>query len=343
MKNRELNILFTSVGRRSYLVNYFKQALGENGKVFVANSSNISPAFNYADGFVVTPLIYDANYIPFLLDFCKTNNIHAVISLFDIDLPILSKNKKEFENNGVRLIVSNYDIVSVCNDKWKTYMFLKQNGFKTPKTYLDLSQVKADLSDGSVVFPIIIKPRWGMGSIGVYEVDNVNELDILYEKTLSSIKKSYLRYESSIDSENCVIFQEKITGTEYGLDIINDLESNYVNTIAKKKIAMRSGETDCAVTVDKPELKHIGEKLSNCTKHIANMDVDVFVSNKDIFILEMNARFGGGYPFSHMAGVDLPLAIVKWLLNESVEKSLLTEKFDVVAHKDISLVELPNY
>jgi len=336
----DTNILLTSVGRRSYLVKYFKEAIGTNGKVFVANSSEISPAFTVADGTVVTPLIYDNNYIPFLLDFCINHKINAIISLFDIDLPILSKHKSDFEKHGITVIVSDYDIVSVCNDKWETYLFLCKNGFKTPNTYINIDELKNDLTMGKIQFPIIIKPRWGMGSIGISEVDNLEELEVLYKKTLNIIKKTYLKFESSADYNKCVIFQEKISGTEYGMDIINDLKSNYVNTIVKRKIAMRSGETDCAITVNHGELKSIGKRISELTKHIANMDVDVFVANDKVYILEMNARFGGGYPFSHMAGVNLPKAIVKWINNQSVDEKTLSEKYDVLTHKDIELVIL---
>ena len=123
-----LNILFTSVGRRSYLVEYFKNALGGRGQVHVANSSNMSPAFLVADCHVITPLIYDSGYIPFLLEYCKNNNINAIISLFDIDLPILSANKEQFNKIGTQIIVSDMNVIDICNDKWKTFKFLKDCG-----------------------------------------------------------------------------------------------------------------------------------------------------------------------------------------------------------------------
>ena len=100
-----MNILFTSVGRRTYLVEYFKEALNGEGKIYVANSDANSPAFLVADESVVSPLIYDEKYIPFLLDYCKNNEISAIISLFDIDLPILSKNKELFKQNGITVDV----------------------------------------------------------------------------------------------------------------------------------------------------------------------------------------------------------------------------------------------
>lgn len=342
MENNRINFLLTSVGRRGYLVKYFKDALNGRGCVHVANSSGISPAFQYADRTVVTPLIYDETYIPFLLDYCTKNDISVIISLFDIDLPVLAKNRKKFEEIGVRVIVSDYNIVKICNDKWLTYKFLTENGIKVPKTYVEIDKVKKDLENGTLKFPLIIKPRWGMGSIGIFKADNMNELDVLYQKTLNEIKKSYLKYESASSIDNSVLIQENLTGNEYGLDVINDLESNYINTVVKRKYAMRSGETDCAVTEDNSIMKELGKKLSSCTKHIANLDVDVFLVNSNVYVLEMNARFGGGYPFSHMAGVNLPKALVEWSLGNVVDKVLLEENIGVFSHKDINLVYIPN-
>lgn len=335
-----MNILFTSVGRRTYLVNYFKEALNGSGYVHVANSSDVSPAFLVADYHVVSPLIYDDNYIPFLLDYCKKNNINALISLFDIDLPVLSKNRESFEKIGVKLVVSNAEFIEICNDKWKTYQFLKTNGFNAPKTYLHVQDALNAISSGELNYPLIIKPRWGMGSIGIFEAENIEELQLLYDKTIRKIQDTYLKYESAEDISNSVLIQEKINGQEHGLDIVNDLNGNYVNTICKMKYAMRSGETDCAVTVDNEDMRNVGKRISKLSKHIANLDCDIFVKDDEIYVLEMNARFGGGYPFSHMAGVNLPLAIVKWLNNEEVDEKLLEPEIGVMSQKDINLVRL---
>lgn len=336
-----MNILLTSVGRRTYLVNYFKKALDGKGEVHVANSSSVSPAFIAADYTFVTPLIYDNSYIPSLLDYCKKNKIDILISLFDIDLPILSDHKSEFEKVGTKVVVSDAEFIQICNDKWKTYLFLKENGFNVPKTFLTLENALSAVEAGNIHYPLMIKPRWGMGSISVYEAENKEELCVFYKKARRNIEKTYLKYESAEDIEESILIQEKMNGQEYGLDIINDLKANYVNTCVKMKMAMRSGETDCAITMNNNELKSLGKKLSVLTKHIANLDVDVFEVQGQYYVLEMNARFGGGYPFSHMAGVDLPYAIVSWAQNQEVDSKVLVEKPNVFSHKDIALVQLP--
>lgn len=336
-----MNILLTSVGRRSYLVEYFKEALKNKGKVFVANSTAQSPAFQYADGYIVTPLIYDENYISFLEKYCLDNDIRIIISLFDIDLLMLARHKKELENLGIQVIVSNEDVIEICNDKWKTFLFLQKNNFNVPKTYIELEEVYKELKNKSINFPLILKPRWGMGSIGIYEAENLQELEIFYKKIEKQIQKTYLKYESAQTIGRNILIQEKLNGQEYGLDVINDLNGNYVTTFVKKKIAMRSGETDCAETIDSEELRQYGEKLSKSLKHIANLDVDLFLVKDKPYILEMNARFGGGYPFSHLAGANLPKAIIEWAKRKEVNKEeILNINYGILGQKDIKIVKL---
>ena len=339
--DNNFNILITSVGRRGYLVKYFKDIIGNTGNVCVSNSSDITPAFNYADKTVVTPLIYDKEYINFLLNYCIENQIKMIISLFDVDLPILSKNKIKFEELGIKVIVSNLDVLDVCNDKYKTYLFLKENGFLVKNTYINIEDTLNDIHNGIIKYPLIIKPRWGMGSISILEVQNDEELKILYNKVINNIKNSYLKYESKDRIHESVLIQEKINGQEYGLDIINDLNGKYINTVVRKKIAMRSGETDCAIIIDDENLKNIGKKISEKLKHIANMDMDIIIENENVYILELNARFGGGYPFSHISGVNLPYAILEWTKNKKVEREILEPKlFNKYIHKDINIIEL---
>lgn len=334
-----INLLFTSAGRRSYLIRYFKEALGANGQIHAANSSADSPAFLFADKSVVTPLIYDEEYIIFLKSYCQDHNITAIISLFDIDLHILAKNKKEFESIGVRIVVSDENVIDVCNDKWKTYKFLKEVNINTPITFLKPNVAVEAINNGDINFPVIIKPRWGMGSISIQQADNEEELLILYKKVKRQIFSSYLSFESQQDRENCVIIQEMIQGEEHGLDVINDLNRNYQNTIVKRKLAMRSGETDSAITIASPYLKSIGKLLSDKLQHIANLDVDVFLVDEVAYVLEMNARFGGGYPFSHLAGVDLPKAIIKWLNHERASHYLIDAAEGVTGFKDIFVIK----
>lgn len=316
------------------MINYFRKALNRKGLIHAGNSE-WSIAMQCADKAIVTPMIYDSTYISFLLEYCINHQISLIVPLFDIDLPILAQNKQLFKDNGITLVISDFNFTQICNDKWNTYHFLKNKGFNVPETYLNIEECHNDLNRGKISFPIIIKPRWGMGSIGIYEAENNNELKIFYDKTKRNIFESYLKFESRVDPENAVIMQEKLIGQEHGLDIFNDLQGKFLTCIPKKKIAMRAGETDSAIIIDDPNFYNIGKTLSTKTKHIGNLDVDCFQTKKGIFILEMNCRFGGQYPFSHLAGANFPKAILNMAQNKKTSKSLLTAKVGIIGIKDI--------
>lgn len=329
-----MNILLTSVGRRAYMVKFFQTALAGQGEVHVCNSDANTVAFLYADHHIISPMIYDPDYIPFLLSYCQDQRIDAIISLFDIDLLVLAQHREHFAQIGVRVIVSDPALIAICNDKWKTYHYLLQNGFHTPKTYLTLEDTLDALTQGDISYPVVVKPRFGCGSISVSIAENEDDLRWCYTRNLDRINKTYLKYESN-SVEQKIVLQECLHGQEFGADIINDLNGNFCNAIIRKKLAMRSGETDIARIVDHPEICDTLQRLGKCTRHIANMDCDIFLVNGIPYILELNARFGGGYPFSHMAGCDLPGAIVHWLDGKPVSEQMLTAEIGYLGFKEL--------
>ncbi|MDR1170937.1 MAG: ATP-grasp domain-containing protein [Bacteroidales bacterium] len=310
---KKLNILITSIGRGTDMVVIFQNALGENGKVFVSNSVMTS-ALLKADGYTITPLIVDETYVDFLLDYCKANDINAIISWFDLDLAVLSKNKERFEKNGITVLVSDEQVIKTCNDKWNTHRFLASAGLKQPKTYIDPGLLKQDLRANVIPFPVMMKPRWGSGSVGLFQIDDFDELDVLYRKTHKIIFRSVVQYESAVDANRCIIMQEKLDGIEYGLDILNDLNGNYVATVAKKKLLIH-GSTQVAQIVDSKPFEDTAKTVSKNLKHIGNLDLDCFLTEQgDIYVIDLNCRFGGQYVFDHMAGANFPKQIIDWLL-----------------------------
>lgn len=269
------------------------------------------------------------------MDYCIEHSIELVIPLFDIDLPILAKNKNIFNKHNIRVLVGDSSLMEIVNDKWATQEFLNDHGFLTKPSFLKIDDFEKAYQNKEVDFPVFVKPRYGMGSIGLYKANNFQDLDFYYELVVDIVSNSYLKNQSN-DSDQ-VIIQAAFPGQEYGLDVINDLNGKHRATIVKKKLAMRSGETDVAITVKEPKLESLGKKLGEITQHPANMDVDVFFDGTDAYILEMNARFGGGYPFSHLAGVDLPAAIVKWHKEEDIPQDFFKAKIGIKGIKGIGL------
>ncbi len=328
-----MNILFTCAGRRNYLINYFQNALGSTGKVYAADSNSYVSAFAEAHKGFTMPLINNNGYIDEVLNICIEYDIGMVISLNDYELPLLAKAKEGFSNNGIMVIISSPEVVDICFDKWRSLEFYDKVGLKYPETYLTLEDTHKALSEGRLEFPVVVKPRWGSGSLCIEEAYSYKELELIYE-----LVKKRMQRKFACDSNNCVIIQARVEGKEYGIDVVNDLNGRYVTSFVKEKVRMRAGETDIAVSIHSDEIEEVGRCIGNNLKHVGNLDCDIFKNEKGLYVLEMNPRFGGGYPFSHMAGADLPSALIAWAKGEEVKEDWLNISPGVVAAKCDHLV-----
>lgn len=334
-----MNILFTCAGRRTYLLRYFKENMQEGDKIVATDMKLSAPALQVADIKLQVPAVYEDNYVDNLLKICEDYHIHALISLNDLELPILADNREKFEAMGVKAIVSSPEVIDICFDKYKTSKWIESIGLKTPKTYIHLQDVKDALKAGEISFPLFMKPRWGSGSIGLESIADMEELDIIYHLLSKKIKRSILSNASV--GNDYILIQEKLTGKEYGLDVMNDLAGRNVAVAVKQKLSMRAGETDKAITIDLPKVREIGAAIGRELKHIGNLDVDIMQrANGDYCVLELNPRFGGGFPFSYEAGVNLPKAIIEWLKGEEVDTSMLMPQYGKMFAKNDYLMEI---
>ena len=334
-----MNILFTCAGRRTYLLKYFKENLSEGDKVVATDMQLSAPALQVADVKLQVPAVYDPEYVNITLNICREQNIDALLSLNDLELPILAENKARFEELGVKVIVSSPEVIDIAFDKYKTALWVESLGLAAPKTYIRLEDVKKALAAGEIDFPLFMKPRWGSGSIGLESIADMEELDIYYTLLMKKIKKTILATASVGDEY--IMIQEKLTGSEFGLDIMNDLNGRNVGVSVKQKLAMRAGETDKAVTVDLPEVREMGRKIGESLGHIGNLDVDIMQRADGAYcVLELNPRFGGGVPFSYEAGVNMPKAIINWIKGDEVDPAMLQPEYNRMFAKNDYLMEI---
>ena len=334
-----MNILFTCAGRRTYLLKYFKENMAEGDKVVATDMQLSAPALQAADVKLQVPAVYDPEYVNITLRICEEQKIDALISLNDLELPILAENKAKFEALGVKVIVSDPQVIDIAFDKYKTAQWVESLGLVAPKTYVRLADVKEALAKGEIEFPLFMKPRWGSGSIGLESIADMEELDIYYNLLMKKIKKTILATASVGDEY--IMIQEKLTGSEFGLDIMNDLNGKNVAVSVKQKLAMRAGETDKAVTVDLPVVREMGKKIGEALGHIGNLDVDIMQRADGAYcVLELNPRFGGGYPFSYEAGVNFPKALIQMIKGESFDPQMLAPEYGRIFSKNDYLMEI---
>lgn len=328
-----MNVLLTCAGRRNYLIQFFRAALGSRGRVLAADAAAHAPALAEADAAFVLPPLADPCYIDRLLALCAEERVRLLVPLHDGELPLIARHQARFQALGTMPVISSPDVIEICDDKWRTFMFCRANGIATPPTYLTLASARDALTRGEVAFPLILKPRWGSGSAGIASVVAPDELDLAYALAMKRYARCLPAARCTTPPGETILIQEQCSGEEYGLEIVNDLQGRYVCTFAKRKLIMRAGETDRAITVQHCGLEALGARLSDILGHVGPLDCDVFVQGETCTVIEMNPRFGGGYPFAHSAGANLPAALIAWACGETPDPAWFAVTPHVAASK----------
>jgi len=333
-----MNVLLTCAGRRNYLIEYFRDALAGRGRVYAADVSPDASTLQEAEGSFVVPPIDDPGYFDEIRSICRHHDIKLLLTLSDIELPLLARQRPLFEEIGTVAVVSSPEVVETCWDKWNAFQFLCSAGIPTAETYRSLDAVRRALALDEIRFPLVVKPRWGTASIAICTARDDAELTLAYEYTRMQIQDSALQAIHANDCAETILIQERLAGIEHGLDIVNDLEGRHVCTFARQKLAMRYGETDKATTVEDQRFNMLGRRIGERLGHIFMLDCDVFVDGKELRVLELNPRFGGGYPFSHVAGANVPAALLAWAESSPVDPAWLKCQPDVTSAKCDRLV-----
>lgn len=295
-----MNILITSAGKRGYLIRYFKAALKGKGKVFAADCSQYAPALYDADDYFLIPPVSNCDYISTLEARCVEHSIAGIVSLSDLELPVLAENKDKFSVMGTRVIISTPKVIDICFDKYKTFQFLKKWGFKYAKTFINLEKALEEIEKGGLVFPLLIKPRKGSRSVGISKVSNIREL-----------KERYTQQKD-------VMIQEFISGDEYNLDIFNNSDLLPVAAFAKKKIQVRDGETYEAYSVYDYEIIQCAKELVKKLGCYGPIDIDLFKRGNEMIVIDINPRFGGDYALSHALGAAFPEMVISLIDNNKI-------------------------
>ncbi len=282
-----MNILLLSSGTRNKIVQYFKKTLAGEGKVICTDMSNLAPSIYEADKFYTVPRITSPDYLDIILDICRKEKIDGVLSLIDPELSLLAENKDKFEAVGTTVIGSSYELCEMSLDKYQMYKWLTDHGYKCAKSYTDKQKFYTDVESGKVKYPVFVKPIRGSASIAISKVYDKETVELMFSH-----------------SEELMI-QEFLDGQEIGADVYIDMISGEVVSIfTKKKLLMRAGETDKAVSFKNPNLFELIEKFVLEAGYRGQIDIDIFDVNGEYYISEVNPRFGGGYPHAYESGCD---------------------------------------
>lgn len=325
-----MNLLILSAGTRDKVVQYFKREIGDSGKVVATDCSNLAPAVYEADKFYLVPRITEPGYMERILDICKKEQIEGVFSLIDPELSMLAKERARFEEIGTTPIVSEYDLVETCFNKYRMYELFNTMNIPTAKCYVSKEAFYAAREKKEISYPVFVKPVCGSASMHINKVSSDEELEGLFHM-----------YDD-------LMIQEYMDGTEYGADVYIDMISGKVTSLfVKEKIKMRAGETDKSVSVKDEALFEQIVRFVEKAGFKGMIDIDIFKIGDTYYFSEVNPRFGGGYPHAYECGVNMPRQVINNLEGKenpinigNYKENIIMMKYNEVMIRDMNGITL---
>jgi carbamoyl-phosphate synthase large subunit len=296
-----MNILITSAGRRVSLVRAFQKEIVRffsDGKIFTVDMQpELSSACTISDGYFAVPRVTDPSYCQAIVEICKKNDIKLIIPTIDTELITLAENADFFRSNGIEPVVSEIDEMVMCRDKRKILKYFDSIGLA--------NIAEADLENP--VFPIFAKPVNGSSSIGIRIIKDKTQLDDLLNQNGQMVFFDYLSPEDYV---------------EFTIDMYFDKNSFLKCAVPRERLEVRSGEVSKSVTRKDDLYQLILSKFSHCPGFKGCITLQVFLNRitREVTGIEINPRFGGGFPLSYQAGANFPLYVIKeYLMNEQIE------------------------
>lgn len=297
MSGDGFSVLLTSGGRRVALVREFQaalRALGVPGRVLVADLRRNAAAFHAADAGVLVPRVTSPEYVPALLALCAREGVKMVVPLIDTELHLLAPHREAFAAQGVTLVVSSPATTSLSLDKRTTRDFFVEKGFDTPAV-LDAAAI---LADPAARYPYFLKPADGSCSVGATRIDDAEALAFHARHTANAMVQEFVR------------------GEEYTLDVLADLTGRVRCVVPRLRMETRAGEISKGVTVKDPLLIETGRRVVEALPGaVGCITVQLFLTaERAVKLIEINPRFGGGYPLAAAAGAKYPEWLIAWAL-----------------------------
>ena len=293
------NLLILSAGTRNKVVEYCREALHGDGIVVATDCSAYAPAIYEADAYEIVPRISDPDYLQIIFGIVRKYDIKGCFSLIDPELSLIAQHADQLRELGCEPMISPYDLVETCLHKARCAELFKKHGLKTAKYYLHPTEFDMDHAQEGVDFPVFVKPEGGSASLDIHVAENHRELDVLFAK------------------QDGLMIQEFMKGQEYGADVYVDMISGKcVSIFLKKKLKMRAGETDKAVSVHDEALFDLIVPFVEKAGFRGEIDIDLFRDGDTWYFSEVNPRFGGGYPHAYACGVDAPSMLARNLRGE---------------------------
>jgi carbamoyl-phosphate synthase large subunit len=197
---------------------------------------------------------------------------------YDLVIPFHDEASKIISKfNLPNICVSNQLTSEICLDKKKFENFFVSDD--DLKEYYPIVDQECE---------VVVKPITGVSSNGVLFLNTIPE-----------------------KLEDGFIAQKRIFGKEYTLDCFYDDNNRLIDFVPRERIKVVDGEVIESITVDKTKFIDVVNLITNKLKFVGPVCFQ-FIEDASgkLWIIEINARMGGGCTLSIASGFDIPKLLV---------------------------------
>lgn len=297
------NILITSAGKRVVLVKTFQKTLQEMGldaKVYTVDlKPEMAPAGYVSEECIKVPRCTSDDYMDVLLQICIDKQIGVVIPTIDTELKVLSENRARFLEQGIQIVISDTAFITTCRDKRLTDSLFHELGIPTPKI----------MDKDHVTFPLFAKPYDGSLSANTHLVHDQEELT---KDILNDPKMLLMEYVNTKEYK------------EFTVDMYYGQDGQVKGIVPRERIEIRAGEINKGITRKNMIVGFLKQRMGTLQGVRGCICLQLFyrLSDHDIKGIEINPRFGGGFPLTYYAKANYGEYIIReYLLGETIDYS----------------------
>ena len=325
---KQIRILITCIGGElvPHLIENIKKSSEYNIFVIGVDSEDPGNSKYCVDKFAVVPDGNDRKYIKTMLTLSEKYAVDLIFPGSDEEAISLSKNKHEFLKIGVTIACNDQKILSILNNKVKTYKKLKKIGIQTPEFYYSSS--KKEIGD-QIKFllekrgSLVLKPSQGRGSRGVVVIDQIFTKNSFYHgsKELHISPDNFFQdYFTSFNVKEQYIVMERLIEPVFDLDILA-WDNKPINMVTRRRLNPAKPNNGHIIETNTKMLE-IGIKVVENFKLNWIFDIDFMMSqNGTPRVLEINSRASGSLCVSISAGIPIFENMLRLLNNHKVKRN----------------------
>lgn len=314
MKNNCLKILLLD-GASNQVLPIMSSLYKSGHIVTIISSRRLCSGFfsRYAHEKILWPELFkeESATLEKLKNYLATTKTDLVLGLADKSIRFLSDNYQHLKHL-TNIVLPNHATLSIATDKFKTMKFCMEHLIPCPYT-IDGECIDFGNIERNFKFPVIVKPKIGVGSVGVYKYTDpnklINDYNWLTKKYGSLIVQEYIPNEEQYTVEAFCDHKSKVKAC--------------VVVLKSRFYPVTGGTSSCNITVDRPEIESVVIRFLERLEWIGPANLDVIYDRRDNTpkIIEINPRVGSMVKIVFKAGVNIADMMINLAFNSNIRDS----------------------